>query len=97
MQIGIPVKLLHQGTGFTIIVELKTGECAKGILIDVEDNMNLLIENVLFTQKNGAKSNQGKIFIRGSQIEFVILPSMLSYSPVFKKNNLETPVAVIKK
>lgn len=37
---GVPVKLLHDGEGHVVTVELKNGEVYRGLLSDVEDTMN---------------------------------------------------------
>jgi hypothetical protein len=37
---GVPIKLLHEGEGHVITVELKNGEIYKGMLAEAEDTMN---------------------------------------------------------
>lgn len=37
---GVPIKLLHEGEGHIVTVELKSGEIYKGLLIEAEDTMN---------------------------------------------------------
>ena len=51
--IGIPTVLLYEGEGHTITVENKSGELYKGLLVRAEDNMNLKLKNVVFTDKRG--------------------------------------------
>lgn len=38
--IGVPLKLLHDGEGHVVTVELKNGEIYRGLLAEVEDTMN---------------------------------------------------------
>ena len=37
---GVPIKLLHEGKGHVVTVELKNGEIYKGMLSETEDTMN---------------------------------------------------------
>lgn len=54
--IGIPTVLLHEGEGHTITVESKHGEIYRGFLHESEDNMNVFMKNVTYTNKNGKTS-----------------------------------------
>ena len=40
MSIGVPIKLLHEGEGHVVTVELKNGETYRGMLVEAEDSMN---------------------------------------------------------
>lgn len=42
---GVPIKLLHEGTGQVVIVELKTGEAYRGLLLEAEDTMNCQLKD----------------------------------------------------
>uniref|UniRef100_A0A0G4GXL8 Small nuclear ribonucleoprotein Sm D3 n=1 Tax=Chromera velia CCMP2878 TaxID=1169474 RepID=A0A0G4GXL8_9ALVE len=84
MSIGIPVKLLHEALGHTITIELKTAELYRGILATIEDNMNMMVEGVTVTAKDGKVTTLEQVYIRGSQIRFVIVPDMLRHAPMFK-------------
>eukprot|EP00917_Polyrhabdina_sp_WS-2016_P006641 GHVP01014785.1.p1 GENE.GHVP01014785.1~~GHVP01014785.1.p1 ORF type:complete len:123 (+),score=19.64 GHVP01014785.1:27-395(+) len=84
MSVGIPVKLLHEGLGHTITMEVKTGETYRGFLANVEDNMNVMIESVSVTDRDGRATNLEQVYIRGSQIRMVIFPDMLRHAPMFK-------------
>jgi small nuclear ribonucleoprotein (snRNP)-like protein len=37
---GVPIKLLHEGEGHIITVELKNGEIYRGQLVEAEETMN---------------------------------------------------------
>lgn len=39
--LSVPVKLLKEGEGHMVTVELKTGEVYRGLLVESEDTMNL--------------------------------------------------------
>jgi len=38
---SVPVKLLHEGEGHVVTVELKSAEIYRGMLVESEDTMNL--------------------------------------------------------
>ncbi|KAH7646968.1 aspartyl protease-like [Cryptosporidium xiaoi] len=84
MPIGIPVKLLYEGLGHIITIEMKSGDLYRGTLAHVEDNMNCMLENVNITMKDGKPLVLEQCYIRGSQIRFYILPDMLRNAPMFK-------------
>eukprot|EP00389_Voromonas_pontica_P000366 GDKH01000526.1.p2 GENE.GDKH01000526.1~~GDKH01000526.1.p2 ORF type:complete len:121 (-),score=29.46 GDKH01000526.1:85-447(-) len=84
MSVGVPIKLLHEGLGHTVTIELKTGELYRGVLATCEDSMNCLMENVTVTGKDGKLSTLEQVFLRGSQIRFILFPDMLRHAPVFK-------------
>mmetsp|Transcript_7129 Transcript_7129/g.8199 ORF Transcript_7129/g.8199 Transcript_7129/m.8199 type:complete len:116 (+) Transcript_7129:37-384(+) len=83
--IGIPTVLLHEGEGHTITVESKHGEIYRGFLHESEDNMNVFMKNVTYTNKNGKTSKLEQVYIRGDQITFVILPDILAEAPMFAR------------
>lgn len=85
MSIGVPVKLLHEGEGSKISIELKSGETYRGILKVSEDNMNCQLESVTITTRDGKSTNLGYVFIRGSMIRFISLPDSLKNSPTLTK------------
>jgi len=84
MSIGIPIKLLHEAEGHIVTMETVTGEVYRGKLIEAEDNMNCQIQNITMTARDGKVTNLEQVFIRGSQIRFLILPDMLKNAPMFR-------------
>lgn len=44
-EMGVPIKLFHEGSGHTVTVELKNGEMYKGLLADTEDTMNCTLKD----------------------------------------------------
>ncbi|KAF8817778.1 LSM domain-containing protein [Cardiosporidium cionae] len=84
MSVGIPVKLLYEGIGHAVTIEIKSGIVYRGILGNVEDNMNCLMDSVSCTYKDGQVTSLEQVYIRGNQIRFMIFPDMLRHSPMFK-------------
>lgn len=71
--------------GFTCTVELKSGEVYRGLVVDVEDNWNIQLQAVAYTSREGMKSQLDHVYLRGSQVRFIILPDMLRNSPIFTR------------
>uniref|UniRef100_A0A7S2S181 Small nuclear ribonucleoprotein Sm D3 n=1 Tax=Rhizochromulina marina TaxID=1034831 RepID=A0A7S2S181_9STRA len=84
-QIGVPIRILHEGEGHTISVELRNGEIYRGTLKEAEDTMNCFLENVTMTARDGRVSKLEQVYIRGSQVKLIILPEVLKHSPAFNK------------
>ena len=85
LQIGVPIKLLHESEGHKLTVELIDGVMYRGMVVDTEDNMNCQLTNVTVIQKNGSQSHLEFVYIRGSKIRYIILPDMLKNAPMIKK------------
>ena len=83
--VGVPIKLLHEGEGHMVTIELKNGEIYRGHLDETEETMNCLVTDVVVTARDGRVSKLENVYIRGSQIKFMILPDLLKHSPVFEK------------
>lgn len=86
-------QLLHEGEGHIVTVELKSGEMYRGTLVDAEDNMNCELRNIQYTARNGQTSKLERVYIRGSNVRFVVLPDMLKNAPMFKKIGQKAPSA----
>ena len=88
-RVGIPIVLLHDAEGSVISVETKKGEIIRGLLFEAEDMMNLYIKKAIITgPKPGAKRKVEQIYIRGTEITFIVLPEMLRHAPMFSKFNI---------
>eukprot|EP00347_Sterkiella_histriomuscorum_P011127 403373657 len=85
MSIGVPIKLLHEAENHVITVELKSGELYRGYLMEAEDTMNMRLDDVYVTGKDGRQYHLDQVFVRGSQVRFIIIPDMLKNSPMFKR------------
>lgn len=82
---SIPLKLLYDCEHLQITVELEN-EKATGKLIQVDDLMNLTLDDVIKTDCNGERAKIDRMMIRGSLIQFVVLPPILKYSPFLKSS-----------
>jgi len=82
--IGVPIKILHEAEGHIITLETTTGEVYRGKLIEAEDNMNCQMQDITLTLRDGRTQTLENVFVRGSQVRFVILPDMLKNAPMFK-------------
>lgn len=86
MGISVPVKLLNEAQGHVISLELSNGISYRGKLIEAEDNMNVQLEDVIITGKDGCVKNASQVYIRGSQIQFFSVPDMLIHAPMFESS-----------
>ena len=82
---SIPIKLLHEGEGNTVVIELTNGEKYRGHLVRAEDNMNCQLASVTMRARDGKLSKLESVFIRGSRVRYVVLPDLLKQSPMFQK------------
>lgn len=83
--VGVPIKLLHEGEGHVVTIELRNGEIYRGLLNESEETMNCLVTDVVMTAKDGRITKMENVYIRGSQIKFMILPDLLKNSPILDK------------
>jgi len=84
MSLGIPIKVLHEAEGHIITCESSTGEVYRGKLVEAEEHMNLQMSEVTATYRNGSTAQLANIYLRGTQIKFMILPEMLKNAPMLK-------------
>jgi len=82
---GIPVCLLQESEGTTITVEAKDGSMYRGLLQEAEDNFNVSLKNVQYTSPEGRVSKLDEVYLRGSQVCFVVLPQVLGKAPMFHR------------
>ena len=47
--------------------------------------MNIRLDNVTATARDGSLSFLEQIYLRGSQIRFIIVPDAFKYAPMFKR------------
>ena len=84
--VGIPIVLLHDGEGSIVTIEIRNGDTYRGYLDESEDNMNCIVKDATVTNAvSGAVTNLDYVFIRGSQIVFIIFPNMLKLAPMFRR------------
>merc|ERR1719253_1216462 len=85
-RVGIPIVLLHDAEGAVITVETKNGELIRGLLFEAEDMMNLYLKKAtVLGPKPGEKRLTDQIYIRGTEIVFIVLPEMLRHAPMFNR------------
>ena len=90
MSISAPIKLLYEAENNVVTVEIKNGEVFRGYLMEASDSMNVRLDDVNLTSKDGKKSHLEQVYLRGSQIRFIIIPDMLKNAPMFKKIKTKT-------
>ena len=85
-RVGIPIVLLHDAEGAVVTVETKRGELIRGLLFEAEDMMNLYIKKaVILGPKPGSKRVIDQVYVRGTEIVFIVLPEMLRHAPMFQR------------
>lgn len=67
---------------------MRSGDIYRGLVIDVEDCWNIQLNECQYTSRSGETSKLEHVYIRGSQVRYVIVPDMLKNSPIFKKFNM---------
>ena len=77
--VGIPTILLHDGEGTIVSIEMKTGETYRGLLDETEDNMNCVMKEAVRTDINGNTTQVEQIYLRGSQILFIVFPDIYPF------------------
>ena len=93
MSISVPIKLLHEAENHVVTIELKTNDMFRGYLMEAEDTMNVRLDDVKMTGRDGKVTHLDQLYLRGSQIKFIIVPDMLKNSPMFKKIKNQTKAA----
>ena len=85
MSTGVPLKLVHEAKNHVVTIESKEGELYRGHLVETDDTMNCLLENCHYTAADGRTTYFDRVFIRGSQIRFFIVPDMFKNAPMFNR------------
>lgn len=85
MSRSVPIKLLHEGEGHMVTVELRTGEIYRGRLAHAEDNMNVSLKDATVTRRDGRTGKLEHVYLRGSHVRVVVLPDMLKNAPMFQR------------
>ena len=93
MSISVPIKLLYEAENNVITIEIKSGEMFRGYLMEASDSMNVRMDDVTLTARDGKVSRLDQVYLRGSQIRFIIVPDMLKNSPMFKTIKNQTKAA----
>ena len=88
MSLGIPIKLLHEASGFDVTIELKSGDIFRGKLRVVEDNMNCWLNDAVHTSPNGQKVKIDSTYLRGASILYVTVPEMFNNAKVLQTGEM---------
>jgi small nuclear ribonucleoprotein D3 len=84
-QSSVPLAVLHEGEGHVVTIELKSGVVYRGNLEGSDETMNVQLSSVTMMARDGSVSKCEHVYLRGSQVRFVVLPDVLKQAPVFKK------------
>jgi small nuclear ribonucleoprotein D3 len=84
-RVGIPIVLLHDAEGAVVTVETRKGELIRGLLFEAEDMMNLYLKNCVVCGPDGAQRKIDQLYLRGTEIVFIVLPEMLRHAPMFSR------------
>jgi small nuclear ribonucleoprotein D3 len=55
--------------------------------------MNVRLDDVNITSRDGKLSHLEQVYLRGAQIRYIIIPDMLKNAPMFKKIKNQTKAA----
>jgi len=70
----LPLSLLSAAQGNTILVELKNGETYNGLLVNIDSWMNMNLNDVVCTSRDGEKFTKIPfVYIRGNHIKYLRL------------------------
>lgn len=81
MAFSVPLKTLHETINLNVTLDMKNGETISGVVQSIDDNMNLALTGVSRMGCDGKCSNEAAIFVRGSNINFIVLPPALAFAP----------------
>ncbi|KAK8823323.1 hypothetical protein WA577_002244 [Blastocystis sp. JDR] len=84
--VGVPTLILYEAEGCTALVQTRDGSIFRGMISEVEDNWNLNMKTVIMKAKGSDEEIPfSMLYIRGAQIEFIVLPEMFKHSPLFQR------------
>eukprot|EP00512_Aurantiochytrium_limacinum_P014550 CAMPEP_0171585680 /NCGR_PEP_ID=MMETSP0961-20121227/12153_1 /TAXON_ID=87120 /ORGANISM="Aurantiochytrium limacinum, Strain ATCCMYA-1381" /LENGTH=111 /DNA_ID=CAMNT_0012143345 /DNA_START=503 /DNA_END=834 /DNA_ORIENTATION=+ len=86
-KLSVPIRLLLEGIGHTVTVEMKNGESYRGQLMEAETTMNIQLTGAMHTARNGQKRKLEHAYLRGTNVKYIVLPSFLQEAPIFKSVN----------
>ncbi|RVD92010.1 hypothetical protein TUBRATIS_15040 [Tubulinosema ratisbonensis] len=84
MSISDPIKLLYEALNLKITIDLENGDSLTGNLVDLDDHMNVFLEDAVIINDKGTKIVKS-VFVKGSEINFFILPPALKFVPFLQK------------
>ncbi|KCZ81863.1 hypothetical protein H312_00762 [Anncaliia algerae PRA339] len=84
MSESIPFKLLYESLNLKISLDMKNGSSITGILIELDDLMNIQLKNAIILTNSTSKLVKS-IYLRGSEINFFVLPPAMKFTPILLK------------
>jgi small nuclear ribonucleoprotein D3 len=72
------IDILQESLNMILTVETLEGISYKGIVIEVDDYMNIHLKDVDVNYKDNTVQYKKNIFIRGTSIKYFILPPILA-------------------
>jgi small nuclear ribonucleoprotein D3 len=88
MAVEVPIKLLNECQGLVITVETCNGDLYRGVVADVDDHMNTILDDVTRTSGDGSAGRMSQVVLRGSHIRLFVLPPALKFAPFFEDNKV---------
>ena len=84
----LPLLLLRTAQGKACLIELKSGDTFNGILVSVDNWMNMCLKDCIKTSKAGDKFWKcNSIYIRGNQIKYIRLAEEVIDDPALEKHS----------
>ncbi|KAJ9449449.1 hypothetical protein DIPPA_03988 [Diplonema papillatum] len=74
---SLPIRLLLEAKSCIIALETCRGDVYRGFCADIQESINIRLTNVTLTKRNGTSFELEQVYLRGSQIKFVVLPDQL--------------------
>lgn len=81
MEVTVPIKTLHEAMNLVVMMDLDNGSMIRGRLVDVDDAMNATLEDAEITKRDKTTRREKIMFVRGSAINFFVLPPALRFVP----------------
>lgn len=85
MEVTVPIKTLHEAVNLVVVLDLDNGGMIRGRLVDVDDAMNATLEDAELTRRDGTTLREKSVFVRGSTINFFVLPPALRFAPFLQR------------
>ena len=84
----LPLLLLRTAQSKACLIELKSGDTFNGILVSVDNWMNMCLKDCIKTSKAGDKFWKcNSIYIRGNQIKYIRLAEEVIDDPALEKHS----------
>ena len=82
---GVPLCLLMEMEGHVVSVSVKNGSMYRDKVLASEDCWNVHLTEASCVNAKGKTSMLRNIYLRGDQVEFIVLPTMLQNAPMFAR------------